>query len=97
MAEIIWTEPALQSLDEIADYISLDNPSAARALVRNNFQSIELLEQQPLAGKTIPEIEISIFREIVIVPCRVFYRIENRFIYIVHVQRQEQRFRNPFF
>ena len=97
MAEIIWTEPALQSLDEIADYISLDNPSAARALVRNIFQSIELLEQQPLAGKTIPEIEISIFREIVIVPCRVFYRIENRFIYIVHVQRQEQRFRNPFF
>jgi len=34
MARIIWTEPALQELDEIADYISLDNPAAAKHLVR---------------------------------------------------------------
>jgi toxin ParE1/3/4 len=32
MARIIWTEPALQELDEIADYISLDNPTAAKKL-----------------------------------------------------------------
>ncbi len=29
MARIIWTEPALQELDEIADYISLENPTTA--------------------------------------------------------------------
>jgi hypothetical protein len=32
MAQIIWTEPALQELDQIADYISLDNPKAAKKL-----------------------------------------------------------------
>jgi hypothetical protein len=28
MAEVIWAEPALNDLDAIADYISLDNPEA---------------------------------------------------------------------
>jgi plasmid stabilization system protein ParE len=30
----IWTEPALNDLDAIADYIALDNPAAARDPVR---------------------------------------------------------------
>ena len=33
MAELIWTEPALQDLDAIVDYIALVDPLAARRLV----------------------------------------------------------------
>lgn len=33
MAEVIWTEPALQELDAIAEYIALDNFTAASQLV----------------------------------------------------------------
>ena len=44
MAKIIWTEPALQDLDAIADYIALDNPEAARRLVQRVFRHIEQLE-----------------------------------------------------
>ena len=33
MAEVIWTEPAIQELDAIAEYIALDNPVAASHLV----------------------------------------------------------------
>ena len=40
MARIIWTEPALQDLDEIADYISLDKPNAARRLVQRVFERV---------------------------------------------------------
>ena len=29
MVELIWSEPALQDLDAIADYIALDKPEAA--------------------------------------------------------------------
>ena len=39
MAEVIWTEPALQELDAIAEYIALDNPAAARHLVQKIFVS----------------------------------------------------------
>ena len=41
MAEIVWTEPALNDLDAIADYIALENPAAASELVRRVFERIE--------------------------------------------------------
>lgn len=40
MAEVIWAEPALNDLDAIADYITLDNPEAARRLVQKIFEHV---------------------------------------------------------
>jgi len=37
MANIIWTDPALADLDEIADYIVLDNFSAAQQMVKKGL------------------------------------------------------------
>lgn len=90
MAQIIWTEPALQDLDKIADYISLDNPTAAKKLVRRCFQQVENLNQHPKLGKAVPELEESVYRQLVLSPCRIFYRIDNETIYIIHVMRTEQ-------
>ena len=47
MAEIIWAEPALSDLDTIANYIALDNPEAARRLVRKIFEHVGHLEDHP--------------------------------------------------
>lgn len=90
MARIIWTEPALNELDEIADYISLDNPTSAKKLVRAAFEKIERLAPHPKSGKLVEEIENSVYREVVLSPCRIFYRQENEIVYIVHVIREEQ-------
>jgi plasmid stabilization system protein ParE len=43
MAEITCTEPALNELDEIADYIALENPQAARKLVQRVFEHVRQL------------------------------------------------------
>jgi plasmid stabilization system protein ParE len=40
MARVIWTDPALQDLDTIADCIALDKPVAARKLVRTVFAKV---------------------------------------------------------
>jgi addiction module RelE/StbE family toxin len=90
MAQVIWTEPALQDLDQIADYISLDNPAAAKNLVRRCFNQVENLNQHPKLGKAVPELEESVYRQLVLSPCRIFYRIDNGTIYIIHVMRAEQ-------
>lgn len=90
MAQIIWTEPALQELDEIADYISLDDPQAAKKMVRKVFNRVEHLVKHPESGKALEEFEVSVYREIVLPPCRIFYRIENSIVYIIHVIREEQ-------
>lgn len=91
MARIIWTEPALLELDEIADYISLDDPQAAKKLVRKAFKRIEHLADHPKSGKLVEEFENSVYREVVLSPCRIFYRIEDKIIFIIHIIRDEQQ------
>ena len=55
MAELIWTEPALQDVDAIADYIARDKPDAAQRLVRRVFEHVEQLRGQPESGSRLPE------------------------------------------
>ena len=93
MAEVIWTEPALEDLDRIADYIALDDPGAARRLVGRVIQHVEQLARHPESGSKLPEMRKSRYRQIVEAPCRVFYRRGGERVYILHVMRGERRLR----
>ncbi len=94
MAQVIWTEPALQDLNEIAEYIALDKISAANKLVQKVFLSTERLEQFPKSGRKPPELNNSRYLEIIVNPCRIFYRIEKEKIHILYVMRSERKLRN---
>ncbi|PCI66824.1 MAG: plasmid stabilization protein [Piscirickettsiaceae bacterium] len=94
MAQVIWTEPALQDLNKIAEYIALDNVSAAKNLVQNIFSSTDRLEEFPKTGRNVPELQDSRYLELIVNPCRIFYRIEKNKIYIVYVMRSERKLRN---
>lgn len=65
MAKVTWTEPALSDLDAIADYIALDNPSAARELVQRIFAHVEQLAAHPMSGPKPPELRGWRYRQIV--------------------------------
>lgn len=93
MARLIWTEPALSDLDEIAEYIALDNPDAAKKLVQKVFQKLERLERHPQSGRKPPEIKKTSYREVIVAPCRIFYRIDKKNIYILYVMRGERQLR----
>mgnify|MGYP001081618262 CR=1 FL=1 len=93
MAEIVWTDPALDQLEEIADYIALDKPEAAAGLVERIFSTVDRLGQFPDSGPVPPEISGSIYREIFVRPCRIFYRQDNGVVFIVHVMREEMLLR----
>lgn len=93
MAEIIWTIPALDQLDEIAEYIALDKPEAARKLVANAFESVERLLPFPDSGRVPPELPDAIYREVICSPCRTFYRHEHDRVLILHVMREERQLR----
>ncbi|NOR51263.1 MAG: type II toxin-antitoxin system RelE/ParE family toxin [Gammaproteobacteria bacterium] len=94
MARLIWTEPALADLNEIADYIALDNFAAAQNLVQKIFSWVERLEQFPESGRKPPEIRNTQYRELIIGPCRVFYRIEQHNVFLLYVMRSERELRN---
>jgi len=93
MAELIWTEPALSDLDTIADYIALDNPEAARDLVRRVFRHVEQLAEYPQSGSRPKELRTSRYRQIVEPPCRVFYRYDGERAFVLYVMRGEMRLR----
>jgi plasmid stabilization system protein ParE len=94
MAEVIWAEPALQELEAIAEYIALDNPAAASELVRSVFDKAERLKDFPKSGRIPPELPKSVYREIVIPPCRIFYRNDGQQVFVLHVMREEQQLRS---
>ena len=93
MAQIIWTEPALSDLNAIAEYIALDKPSAAINLVKKVFSNTDRLEQFPESGRKPPEFKKSRYLEIIVNPCRIFYRIEGDTVYILYVMRSERKLR----
>jgi len=95
MAQIIWTDPALSNLDEIADYIALDNFPAAQRLVQRVFSEVDRLEQFPESGRIPPELTYSLYREVVLEPCRIFYRYDKNKgeVYILHAMRSERQLR----
>jgi len=93
MAEIIWTEPALADLDAIADFIALDKPAAAAALVQRVFAHVAHLEAHPELGSVPLELKRSRYRQIIEPPCRVFYRYDGERVYILYVMRSEQLLR----
>ena len=97
MAALIWTEPAIQDVDAIADYIALDKPDAARELVERIFRHVEQLAAHPESGSVPPELRrwSKRYRQIIEPPCRVFYRYDRRGkrIFILHVMRSEMRLR----
>ncbi len=93
MAKVIWTEPALYDLNEIAEYIALDKEEAAKRLVQKVFSKTERLENFPESGRKPPELSSNRYREIIVGPCRIFFRYEKNIVYILYVMRSERQLR----
>lgn len=93
MASIVWTEPALQDLEQIADHISLDKPSAAKRFVRQVFDRVEQLSSHPKSGSVPPELKGTPYRHLVIPPVRIFYRVQLETVFVIYIMRGERLFR----
>lgn len=92
MAEVIWTEPALNALDEIADHIALDDYDAACRLMRKVFDKVDLLKKNPNLGNIPKDLRSTPYRRLVIKPAYVYYRVEGAEIIITFVERTERDF-----
>lgn len=72
----------------------LDNPVAGRRYVQQVFATVERLEQFPKLGSVPPEISHLPYRQLVIPPCRIFYRCATEEVFIIFVMRTEQLLRH---
>jgi len=79
---LIWSPAARLDLREIAEFISEDDPVAAKKFVRHLLQTVERLQLFPESGRIVPEFEDPHLREIIRSPCRVVYRLNHELLRI---------------
>ena len=90
MVRLIWTGAALDGLNEIAEYIAVSNPHAAKKLVQTVFEKVSRLKRFPESGRVPLELQATAYREVIVSPCRIFYKIDGNKAYILYVFREER-------
>lgn len=75
---ILWSGPALKDLRQIRDYVRRDNPVAAGNLARRIRDRISSLRDHPLAGRKVPEMEATGYREVIVSPYRIVYEVAGK-------------------
>ncbi len=88
--KIIWSPLAIDRTSEIAEYISMDNPTAASQWVDNIFEKVLILKSSPKMGRTVPEINRKEVREVIFGNYRIIYRIEKNSISILTIRHTKQ-------
>lgn len=86
--EILWAAVAEKDLLGIVDFIADDDPGAALKILNKIKVGTARLDHSPRRGCIVPELlrqGISRYREIVIKPWRLIYRIEEKMVYVVSV------------
>ncbi len=63
--QVIWTDPALERVDETAVYIARDDPAAADRWTLELFAAVERLIDFPESGRMVPELAPRDVRELI--------------------------------
>ncbi len=91
MIEVRWSDPALEDLESIRDYIAKDSPFYARRFIEQIFDHTEKLTAFPEMGRTVPESEDrDDIRELVYQGYRILYLLtsnQTEVITVVHGSR----------
>lgn len=83
-----WSETAENDLLSIIEYIARDNPLQARKIFGEIKKRTESLNAFPDRGRMIPELQnqgITLYRELIIGPWRVMYRVSEDSVYVLSV------------
>jgi len=86
--EIIWTDVAENDLKGIIEYIYTDNRKNALTVLKIIKKSASNLYTLPERGRIVPELQeqgILQYRELIIPPWRLIYRIDERKLYVFSV------------
>ena len=88
--KILFTEYAEKQFLEYLDFIRSDNPDAAIKMRDKALTTLKRLKTFPESGRIIPEYPGFPYREVIVKPCRFFYRIIGDSIIIVAMWHSAQ-------
>ena len=88
MYNVIWTKIASKDLEIIIDYIAQDSVQIALKQFHKIKEAAQNLCLFPDHGRITPELSLQNiykYRELIITPWRVMYKIENKNVYVLAV------------
>ena len=91
--EVIWSNTAEKDLIDIVEYIAEDSPANALKIFRNIKQKASNLYTFPERSRIVPELNdqgILQYRELIISPWRVIYRVLEKKVYVLSVLDSRQ-------
>ena len=83
--KLIWSQLAVDDLDDIAHFIAKDSEDYSKIFVRKIVEQVERIPDFPLLGRVVPEIQDEQVRERMYQNYRLIYRIKNESIEIVRI------------
>jgi len=86
--KVFWTRHAAIDLEEIILFIAEEKPLAARTLSKRIKNRCAKLSDNPERFRVVSELKevgIDIYRETIISPYRVIYRLDNSSVYVIAV------------
>ena len=83
--KLIWTDPAIEDLRALRDYIGRDSDFYAADMVEQMVLSVEKLLRFPKMGRVVPETQDESIREVLHQNYRIIYRISGERIEILTI------------
>jgi len=74
VVEVIWTDNAIEDLNDIGEYIARDSERYAEITVLKLFSAVDILETYPKKGFMVPEFKDESIRQIVVDNYRIVYQ-----------------------
>ncbi|MEE9429729.1 MAG: type II toxin-antitoxin system RelE/ParE family toxin [Melioribacteraceae bacterium] len=88
--KIFWSPLSVDRLEEIFEYISKDNSSAAQKMIEKIFKKVETLSEYPNRGRKVPETKRKEIREIFLGEYRIIYRVEKNKVIVLTIRNFKQ-------
>lgn len=85
MAEVTWTNQALDDLEAVFLFIARDSPVVANLFVERVSAATERLVEFPMSGRVVPEIGDQDIREVIVQNYRVIYQLDGEEVEILTV------------
>jgi len=93
---VIWSYPAKRDLRNIHDHIASDSKFYAKKVVQEIVEESEKLEDFPLVGRMVPELEDPNVRELIAYSYRLIYKISSDTIEILALIHGKQDFLSAY-
>ena len=91
--EVIWASIAENDLARIIEYIGNDSPANTLKILNKLKEKAANLHHSPKRGRIIPELQengIYQYRELMVAPWRLMYRVQEDKVYVLAVLDSRQ-------